>query len=534
MALENPGRRLSGEFGQGARIAALALRILIGWHFLYEGLAKVLDPNWTSAGFLAQSRWILSEPYRWVASDPWRLWLVDWANIGALLAVGLLLMLGLWTRGACLAGIALLTLYYAANPALGGYQFGSPEGSYLLVDKNLVELGALVLLALLPAGSLIGMDRLLAARGKASKAALAAQPAYRHAVPLEENRFEWSFRGPAGRRELLKNLAVLPFFGGVVVAALKRHGWESFEERNLARVDAVSQASVRTASAATLDDLRGLAPTGRLGNLEVSRMIVGGNLISGFAHARDLIYVSPLLKTYFTDEKVMETLWLCESAGINTAILRTDGDTIRILDKYWKRGGKIQWLAQVYPRVEDVYGNIESAIDNGAIGAFLQGGIADTFVKEGRMDLVERSIERIRSRGVPAGIGGHALATVRMVEDSGVAPDFYMKTLHHDNYWSARRPDQYEDVVSNAADNYWSIAPLETAAYMGGLRRPWIAYKVLAAGAIPPEEGFRYAFENGADFICVGMFDFQVVENVNLLNSILNRGDLRRSRAWMA
>ena len=87
-------------------------------------------------------------------------------------------------------------------------------------------------------------------------------------------------------------------------------------------------------------------PQGKLGKLSVSRLICGGNLISGFAHSRDLIYVSSLLKQYFTDEKVFETLAVCEAHGVNTAILRLDDDTIRILGNYRKQhGSKIQWIA---------------------------------------------------------------------------------------------------------------------------------------------------------------------------------------------
>ncbi len=52
-------------------------------------------------------------------------------------------------------------------------------------------------------------------------------------------------------------------------------------------------------------------PTGKIGPLRISRLICGGNLISGFAHSRDLIYVSPLVRHYFTDEKVFETLARC-------------------------------------------------------------------------------------------------------------------------------------------------------------------------------------------------------------------------------
>ncbi len=69
---------------------------------------------------------------------------------------------------------------------------------------------------------------------------------------------------------------------------------------------------------------------------------------------------------------------------------------------------------------------------------------------------------------------------------------------------------------------------------MQEVQKPWIAFKILAAGAIRPEWGFQYAFQNGADFICVGMFDFQVEQNVALVRSILPQVKDRRERAWMA
>ena len=106
-------------------------------------------------------------------------------------------------------------------------------------------------------------------------------------------------------------------------------------------------------------------------------------------------------------------------------------------------------------------------------------------------------------------------------------PDFWMKTLHHNNYWSARSDEEY-------TDNNWCYKPQETIDFMESLDEPWIAYKVMAAGGITPKEGFKYAFENGADIICAGMYDFQIVEDANIAHDILNSDfkDIRKRR-WL-
>jgi hypothetical protein len=87
--------------------------------------------------------------------------------------------------------------------------------------------------------------------------------------------------------------------------------------------------------------------------------------------------------------------------------------------------------------------------------------------------------------------------------------------------------------VDSKTDNYWDLDPQKTSAFMQEVQKPWIAFKVLAAGALRPDFAFRYAFENGADFICVGMFDFQVEQNVNLVRTILPQVQ-NRDRIWVA
>jgi len=176
----NGAARAEPRYGAFQLTSLVALRLLVGWHFLYEGVAKITNPYWTSAGYLQDSEGWFSGWFVDLSSDPGVLTVVDYLNQWGLLLVGLALVLGVLVRTASWAGFVLLVLYYLAAPPFPGLEYATPtEGSYLIVNKILVEAAAFLVILAFPTAHLFGLDVFLAKRrsGREGSESLAAKEA---------------------------------------------------------------------------------------------------------------------------------------------------------------------------------------------------------------------------------------------------------------------------------------------------------------------------------------------------------------------
>jgi len=316
--------------------------------------------------------------------------------------------------------------------------------------------------------------------------------------------------------------------GGIVTAA---------EAREYARLKRLDLGDPKVVA------LQKQMPVGRIGKLKVGRLISGSNLISMNMHARDLSYVNTLAARYNTEDRVLVTLKRCEEQGVNTIVLKNHNFHRFRLSKYWDEwGGKMQWIADVITTDINRWERLlEEHLKLGASAAYLWGGASDTWYHQKKYDNIVKAMEIMRKHGIPAGICAHRLEPIQFAEKEGLKPDFYMKTLHHDRYWSAhpqgnrRYMEMYERNSPDHAmyhDNLFCRDYKETIEFMQDVKVPWIAFKVLAAGAISPKEGIPLAFENGADFLCLGMFDFQVTMDVRLTQRAVVKAK-NRKRPWV-
>lgn len=133
-------------------ITILLLRLSLGWLFLYAGITKLADPNWSAAGYLQGAK-TFTAFYHWFL-QPEILPTVNFLNEWGLTLIGISLLLGVFVRLASISGAVLMLLYYF--PALDG---AYPNAHSFIIDEHLIYFAAFLLLAAFRAGRIFGLEK---------------------------------------------------------------------------------------------------------------------------------------------------------------------------------------------------------------------------------------------------------------------------------------------------------------------------------------------------------------------------------------
>jgi len=240
--------------------------------------------------------------------------------------------------------------------------------------------------------------------------------------------------------------------------------------------------------------------TVQIGQLRVSRLLIGGNPFSGISHQ------SPQrdreMSDYYTVARIKETLEQAERLGINTFLGRADRHIMRTLQEYWNEGGAVQWLAQSTPELSSIARSIDGAIAGGASAVYLHGGQMDNLLAQNHLDEVAPAIARIRAAGLPAGIAGHQPAVFHWAEQN-LDVDFYMCSYYN--------PSNRASNAEHVGTSHERFAPDDRESMVEtikGLRKPVIHYKIFAAGRNEPQDAFTYVARRlrPTDAVCIGVF----------------------------
>lgn len=257
-----------------------------------------------------------------------------------------------------------------------------------------------------------------------------------------------------------------------------------------------------------------------IGQLSISRLIIGGNQFSGFSHQSP--EKDEEMKHYYTLSRIKQILKKAEQLGINTHISRADHHITRMLMEYWDEGGSIQWIAQTCPEIESTSRGIENAIQRGAKACYIHGGHMDNLLAQNTLDEVPAGITRIKEAGMPAGIAGHNPRVFEWAEQH-VDADFYMCSYYN----SAPRDKQAEHVSGmsewfNPEDRDIMVKMIQN------LSKPVIHYKVIAAGRNDPKEAFDFVAQHlrPQDAVCIGVYTRDnprmLEEDAELFEAIVN------------
>lgn len=253
----------------------------------------------------------------------------------------------------------------------------------------------------------------------------------------------------------------------------------------------------------------------KIGRLEISKLIIGGNPFSGFSH--QTIEKNLEMKKYYTVARIKETLKNAESLGVNTHISRADNHVMRYLLEYWDEGGTIQWISQTCAELRDIEGGVKNAIGNKAKGCFIHGGTMEYLFAQNKIHCIHGIIKIIKDAGLITGVAGHDPKVFKWAEEN-INVDFYMMSHYH-----PERRDKNPNHTSGVIEVFSNADRQLMMDTISKITKPVIHYKVMAAGRNDPIDTYKYLSKvmkrNHA--VCIGIYTKDnanmIAENVKLL-----------------
>ena len=268
-------------------------------------------------------------------------------------------------------------------------------------------------------------------------------------------------------------------------------------------------------------------PTIRLGNHDVSRLIIGGNPFAAISHfSADM---DRAMLDYYTMPNLQATLRRCEEVGINTVQSRGDRHQMRMVHEHRLAGGRMQWIAQTASELGDHFANIRQIASFKPIAIYIHGTFVDNSWHAGRIDRVRDEVKCIRDLGLLAGVGSHIPEVIEHCEADGWDTDFYMTCLFNLARGHKAAPAVEQD--ANADEEFPAGDPPRMCQTIRQVAKPCLAFKVMAANrnCSTPEStaaALQFAFDNikSTDAVVVGMFpkhSDQIAENASTVRRIL-------------
>jgi len=271
-----------------------------------------------------------------------------------------------------------------------------------------------------------------------------------------------------------------------------------------------------------------MLPTIKIGQTDVTRLIIGGNPFSGNSHVSAAL--DNEMMDYFTTETIKKTICDCLAHGVDTMQLRADRHIMRMVRELYLEGHKLNWIAQTASEIAPFETNVRNASVYKPAGVYLHGTLTDRLFKAKKYDEIETKLKIIRESGAAVGLGTHMPEVVEYAEERGLDLDFYMACVYN-----LSKEDRVSSAITgraNEGERYDDADKVKMYKTIRAAGKPCLAFKILAASRKCQshdtiEAAFREAYANikPIDGVVVGMFpkhSDQVRQNCDIVKKILN------------